>query len=159
MPFFAKRHFVRNRDGTYKLRLDPEERALLATLPGQLEALLQAADPGVAGTRLFPPAYPSDAQRDAEYQRLMRDELVRRRLSTLAIVRDTVATDQLTADELDAWARAINDARLVLGTLLDVSEDEDPMDVDPDAPDAHQRVAYVVLSGLVADAVDALAGV
>jgi hypothetical protein len=158
MAFFTKSRFSRERDGTYKLRLDDNERALLAALPDQLESLLQAPDPGLAGTRLFPPAYLDDAERDGDYQRLMRDELVRRRLDALATIRDTVDGDHLTADELDAWVRSINDARLVLGTLIDVSEDEDPLNVDPSAPDAHQRVAYIVLSALVGDAVDALAG-
>ena len=157
MPFFAKPRFERERSGTYRLRLDDNERALLAALPDQLESLLQTADPGVAGTRLFPPAYVDDAERDGDYQRLMRDELVRRRLDALATIRDTIDADRLTGEQLDAWVRSINDARLVLGTLIDVSEDEDPLDVDPEAPDAHQRVAYVVLSALVADAVDALA--
>jgi hypothetical protein len=156
MRFFAKPHFARNRDGTYSLRLDESERALLASLPDQLEALLQSPDPGLAGTRLFPPAYTDDEELDVEYQRLMRDELIRRRVEALGTLRDTAGADSLTADQLDAWARVVNDARLVLGTLLDVSEDEDPLDTDPDAADAHQRVVYVVLSGLVADAIDAL---
>ena len=157
MGRFQGSRFAHKRDGTFKLTLAPDERALLAALPDQLESLLTADDPGLAGKRLFPPAYPDDAERNGEYQRLMRDELVRGRVEALAIVRDTIAAERLTADQLDAWIRAINDARLVLGTLLDVSEEQDPLDVDPESADVHQRIAYVVLSGIVADAVDALA--
>ena len=34
------------------------------------------------------------------------------------------ATDELTEDELLAWLRSLNDVRLVLGTILDVSEED-----------------------------------
>jgi hypothetical protein len=153
-------HFARTRAGDYKLRLEPGERALLEHLPDQLEELLTASTTSVddAAARLFPPAYVGDAERDAEYQRLMRTELVRRRVEALETVRSTLDAARLTASELDAWLRVLNDVRLVLGTVLDVSEDEDPMDIDPAAPDAGQRIAYMMLSGLVSDAVDALAG-
>jgi hypothetical protein len=42
--------------------------------------------------------------------------------------------------------------RLVLGTALDVSEDEDPL---PDGDDP-QRIVYLILGGIVQDAVEAL---
>jgi hypothetical protein len=106
--------------------------------------------------RLFPPAYLEEAELDAEYHRLMRDELVRRRLDAVATLRDTVDGDHLTAEQLHAWARVLNDVRLVLGTLLDVSEDTDVLAVAPEADDATQRVVYVVLSSIVDDAVEAL---
>jgi hypothetical protein len=153
-------HFTRTRAGDYKLRLDPAERALLSNLPDQLEALLSSPSPELedAAVRLFPPAYVGDQERDAEYQRLMRSELVRRRIEAVAMVRETLDAPRLTAEQLDAWLRVLNDVRLVLGTVLDVSEDEDPTDIDPEAEDAPQRVAYVMLSALVSDAVDALTG-
>lgn len=163
MPFLLRPHFVRTRSGDYKLRLDPDERTLLATLPDQLQALLETGGPGAGAAglgmvRLFPPAYLEEHELDAEYHRLMREELVHRRLEAVAVLRETIDADRLTAEQLDAWVRVLNDVRLVLGTLLDVSEDQDPLDVDPEAEDAPQRLAYVVLSNLVADAVDALSG-
>jgi len=163
VAFFSRPHFIRTRAGDYKLRLDPDERALLSTLPDQLQALLEAGGPdaGAAGlgmVRLFPPAYLEERELDAEYHRLMRDELVRRRLEAVGMVRETINAERLTDAQLNAWVRVLNDVRLVLGTLLDVSEDSDPLDVDPDAEDAPQRLAYVVLSNFVADAVEALSG-
>jgi len=163
MGFFARPHFVRTRAGDYKLRLSEDERALLRSLPDQLQTLLEAGGPdsgveGIGMVRLFPPAYLEDRDRDEEFHRLMREELVNRRLEALGVLRDTIGGDRLTEEQLGAWMRVLNDVRLVLGTLLDVSEDRDPLDVDPEAPDVPQRVAYVVLSELVADAVDALSG-
>jgi hypothetical protein len=161
VAIFARSRFVPTRGGEFKLRLDDDERALLATLPDQMEALLTTGGPGsgeagLGMVRLFPPAYLEEEQLDAEYHRLMRDELVRRRLDAVATLRDTIGADHLTAEQLHTWARVLNDVRLVLGTLLDVSEDTDVLAVDPESDDATQRVVYVVLSSIVDEAVEAL---
>ena len=50
-----------------------------------------------------------------------------------------------------------NDLRLVLGTRLDVSEDDDPW-VDPDDPDAGALIAYGYLGELLEASVRALTG-
>ena len=52
------------------------------------------------------------------------------------------------------WLTALNDLRLVLGTRLDVSEDDD--DVDPDDPDAPAHAVYHYLGLLLGEVVDAL---
>ena len=161
MGLLRRGRFVRTRAGDYRVRLDADERELLATLPDQLEGLLNAGGPeaGDLGmVRLFPPAYLEDASCEAEYRALMRDELVRRRLESVATLRATLVADQLTDAELYAWVRVLNDVRLILGTILDVSEDTDVLDVASTAGDAPQRVVYYVLSGLVDEAVTALAG-
>ena len=123
----------------FELRLPDEERAVLRTLPAQLRALLSDApspddDPAVA--RLFPPAYWDDAERDAEYRRLMHDDLVAKKLGAAEVVEATVDKRRVSEDELVSWMGAINDLRLVLGTRLNVSEDpaDVPADDDPEAP-------------------------
>jgi hypothetical protein len=88
----------------------------------------------------------------------MRDELIQRRLDSVAMLERTADAEQLTEEELGAWVRVLNDARLVLGTILDVSEDSDVLDIEPDAEDASERVAYVVLSAIVEEGVIALSG-
>ena len=40
----------------------------------------------------------------------------------------------LDRDQADAWLRALNDIRLVLGTRLEVTEDTYEEDVDPEDP-------------------------
>ncbi len=93
---------------------------------------------------------------DAEYQRLMGDDLVRRRQEAVALVQATIEHDRLSEDELQAWVGVCNDLRLVLGTLLDVSEDRDVLDVDRSSEDMAQRVLYVLLSEIVEEGVLAL---
>jgi hypothetical protein len=155
---FGRPRFSRTRSGDFKVRLAPGERELLQQLQSQLDALLRSDMTGPTTVRLFPTAYPGDAARNEEYQRLMRDELIQRRLDSVAMLERTADAEQLTEEELGAWVRVLNDARLVLGTILDVSEDSDVLDIEPDAEDASERVAYVVLSAIVEEGVIALSG-
>ncbi len=147
----------------YRLKLPDQERELLTTLAPQLRELLTAGsandDPSL--TRLFPTAYANDPERDAGYQALVRDELLEKRFETIDVIESTVAATadgaELDGDELSAWMRAVNDLRLVLGTRLDVSEDDDPTDIDPTDPEGAAWGIYHYLGMLVALIVDAMA--
>lgn len=96
--------------------------------------------------RLFPRAYlePEDLDRDAEYQRLVRDDLLEAKLANLDVVtktldRGTVSlrrwTVDLSEEEAGAWLGALNDLRLALGVRLGITEDFEG-DVDPSDPQA-----------------------
>jgi hypothetical protein len=133
-----------------RVRLSQGEVAVLRDLPGQLRAVLadEADDP--VTRRLFPPAYlePDDADRDAEYRRLMHDELLQAKLANVEVVAETLArgsssvrrwTVDLTEEEATAWLGVLNDLRLALGVRLDITEDFDGQvdDDDPRAPAMH----------------------
>lgn len=137
------------------------ERDLLASIGDQLETLLRSDDIASAPMleRLFPPAYNLDAERNHEYQRLMREDLLERHLDGVRVLRTTIARKRLTAQELNGWMRAVNSMRLVLGTLLDVSEDE-PLDLDEsdDGPRTALVAHYHYLSALLGEIVDAASG-
>jgi hypothetical protein len=150
-----RRTISRTSKGDYRLRLSAEERDVLRSLPDQLRQMLADGDPGLV--RLFPPAYLEDLKRDAEYRRLMREELVTRRLESLAVVEATADAERLTEEQLTAWLKVLNDLRLVIGTSLDVQEDHDPAnDVPPDDPRAPLAALYWFLSYLLEAAVQAL---
>ena len=154
-PVLERRRIKRQRDGTFALRLPDPERDILRQLPGELRQLLDSDDdPSLR--RLFPPAYTDDVVKDAEYQMLMRRELLERHRASLDVVERTVDAEVLSEDELSAWMAALNQLRLVLGTRLDVTEDMDePSDDDPSAP-AYALYAY--LSFLQDQVVSALSG-
>ena len=140
--------------GRYAIRLPDEERELVASLVQQLREVLLATTDEPTVRRLFPTAYNDDPDRDQEYQQLVRDELLERRLTALATVEATASLDEVDEPALTGWLTALNDLRLVLGTRLDVSEDDH--DVDPDDPDAPAFAVYHYLGLLVSEAVDAL---
>ena len=83
--------------------------------------------------RLFPRAH-DDPESEEQYRSLVRDQLLDGRWKAAATMRETLRKDTITADEADAWLRALNDLRLVLGTRLDVTEDLDYENLDLNEP-------------------------
>lgn len=146
------RPFSPARGGGIKVKLEPELRRLVGTMVEQLRELL-LVDEGEELTRLYPNAYPDDAEREAGYRAVVHDQLLMQRLDALDLVAATLETDLLTVDEADAWLTSINQIRLVLGTRLDVSEDDHI--VDPDDPDVSGHVVYQVLSFVLDSLTDA----
>jgi hypothetical protein len=148
-----KRTVRRARDGTFQLRLTDDERDLIADLAVQLRELLVSEErDGLE--RLYPPAYANDPERDAEYRALVHDELLEKRLAAIDIVEQTTTSTSLTEDEVTAWMGAINDLRLILGTRLDVSEDQEVPSLDD--PQAPAYAVYQYLTHLLAEIVYAL---
>ena len=154
-PFRRSRWVRHVGPGRYEVTLAPEERQLLADLVDQLRTLLRETTDDPSVKRLFPTAYNEDPERDREYQLLARDELLEHRLSTLDAMTATLDETELDREALSGWMTAINDLRLVLGTRLDVSEDEAPPELDD--PDAAVYAVYAYLTERLDGIVEALA--
>jgi hypothetical protein len=79
----------RYKDG-YRINLDTDERELILRLLRELRGLLLGSSDNPTLVRLFPTAYhlPDDSELDAEYQRLMREEIVASRLAGIDLVVD-----------------------------------------------------------------------
>ena len=105
--------------------------------------------------RLYPTAYPGDDEHEAEYQRLMRDELVGSRRRSIETVRAVLVAGRADEEQLGALMQALNSLRLVLGTMLDVSDDPDLPEVDPEREDSAELHLYHYLSWLLEAAVRA----
>jgi len=144
----------RLRSGRYQLRLDSDERALLRGLPAQLRELLTTDDPSLL--RLFPTAYTDDPKREAEYQQLMREDLLELHRGALEVMEETIDATDLDEEQLVAWMKAVNQMRLVLGTRLDVSEDMYEDGMDPSDPRAPGFALYSYLGWLQEHIVQAL---
>ncbi len=121
------------RDGTrtWSINLEPAERAMIVRLLGELSEMLSGDDgamPLAVANRLFPPAFLDDPDKNAEYHRLMRDELVASRLGQIAAVRSALGPDapeHLDEGQATALLQSVNAVRVALGTMLDVGEDDD----------------------------------
>ena len=150
----------------FVLRLGPDERTVVVRLLDELRALLAGDEESAAAAsalvRLFPVVHPHDPEGEAEYQRLMRDELLASRIAAIDVVTGVLTADgaastpvvTLSEEQLLTFMQAVNGVRLVLGTVLDVSEDETAADLTGAlAPEYH---VYAYLSWLLDSAVDAL---
>lgn len=157
MALRRRRMRIRAVRNGYEIQLPEEERQLLVHLLPQIKEVMEHPDEGRA-RRLFPVAYLDDVERDAEYHRFMREELV---ASRTAALEQFVATAQQThVDEtaLMAWMQCVNGVRLVLGTVLDISEDDEPLDLDEGDPRFPEFALYGYLSVLLEEIVAALSG-
>jgi uncharacterized protein DUF2017 len=153
-PLFARRLIQPDKQGGFRLNLDSEERDLLRGLAPQFVELLDDPSQPVL-ERLFPPAYssPEHIEQQDEYRRLMQEDLVDRHRQELELLASTAGAETLTEEQLLAWTRALNSLRLVLGTYLDVSEDDDRGN-----PESPEEAMYQWLSYLLGEAIEALSG-
>jgi len=147
--------FERGQGGAVALRLSRDERSLLAGVVAELRALLDGAPGDPSLRRLFPPAY-DEAEDERAYRDLMGGELLDGRRAALDVVAQTVEHERLTPEEADAWLRALNDLRLVLGTRLDVQEDTFAEELRRDDPRAPALAVYGYLSWMQEQLIEAL---
>ena len=144
---------------TWTLNLGEDEQAVVADLLGQLRTFLTSDDDPDTPTsplllRLFPNAYTAeeDAEKEAEYQRLMREELVASRLHQIETVATYIASGEdrtLNEGEVVALMQSVNAVRVVLGTMLGVTDDDDPDDEPDDDEFEIERRLYAFLSWLL----------
>jgi hypothetical protein len=126
-----------------------------------------AADPAMV--RLFPDVYPQDPAASADLRRYTDDDLQAGKLEQAGAVLDALprrgGVVHLADEQAEIWLRALTDARLALGTRLDVRDDtdiEDALDdavlADPTSARVQQLSVYAFLTLLQASLVEALAG-
>jgi len=139
--------------GRFRLRWRAADRRMVAALATDLDQLLESDDESVV--RLFPPAYGTDETKSREWAALARDELVTSRRASLATLESALGRTEVDAEELHALMRSINDLRLVVGTKLDVSEDDDQRPPVSD-PRFQSWLAYHRLGRMLAQILAAL---
>jgi hypothetical protein len=146
-------HGIRRRHGRYRVSLAEHEREALRGFCRELAELLAGStedDPAVE--RLFPSAYRDDDEAAAEWAELARPGLEDGKLAALRLTEATVAATELDEEQAQTWLRTLNDLRLVLGTRLDVHEDDSLLRLrEP------HYAAYAWLTWLQGELVEALA--
>ena len=141
--------FRARRDGSIELQLDDVIREVVRRACAELRASLENDIDDPTLRRLFPTAYVDDPEREQAYEQLVRDDLVGGRLVALGTVVGTVDNDTITAEQAEKWMKALNAARLTLGTRLDVSEEHDSIDMDESDPRFPQFLVYDLLGLLL----------
>ncbi len=157
----AYRPFRMRRDGTILVSLYAEEVEALRQVVDDVATIVAAPPDGDIGARLYPRAYldPTEEAAEDEFRSLVRDDLVRDRTAALAAIVTTLAPETtatgrgdrveavLGPEQADQWVAALNDARLVIGTALGVTEDDD-LDPPPGDPRYELAALYNWLSVL-----------
>ena len=157
MSLLGRRPIKRQKDGSYAVKLTDDERDLLRELPGELIKLIESGQDDRSMFRLFPRAYENDLGRQVEYDRLMRDDLQNRHVEALRVLEQTADAKTLDSEQADAWVRALNQLRLVLGTRLDITDDTQEDDFAEDGPTASAYALYLYLGHLQEVTVEAMA--
>jgi hypothetical protein len=165
--------FRRLRRGGIQARLETGEAAVLIQLGRELGGLWDTAgerppEDDAVLDRMFPRAYldPTEEEAESEYRRFAHPDLVEGRkeaveafLRTLAAARQHRGTLEVTLSPEDAevWLAVVNDARLALGTRLEVTEETSPANFAPDDPAVAPYAVYWWLGYLQEYLVDTLA--
>ncbi|RLP84191.1 DUF2017 family protein [Mycetocola lacteus] len=118
----------------FTLLLEEHERAILSDLAVQLiEVLEDPTDP--VSERLYPDAYPEDAEASAEFRRLTRGDLDDARIHGARLLADTIPADPapaLSRADAETVMRALGDLRQVLAERLSITT-QTP-EADPEEP-------------------------
>lgn len=150
----------------WTLNVGGDERLLIGRLLSELREIMVASDDDDAATspllqRLFPRVYTDDEEKEAEYQRLMREELVASRLHQIDAVSghlEANSDETMNEGQVVALMQSLNAVRVVLGTMLDVGEDDEPgLGVEDDEHEP-ERQLYGFLSWLLDWTVRSLQG-
>ena len=162
-----RRSPVRESGNGFLIELGEDEAMLVTRLLDELRQLLTNPSPDSSErllvVRLFPVAHPDDEDEEAEYQRLMRDELVESKLEAIASVERVLAAERRSdrvVDELGlvAFMQSLNAIRLVLGTMLGVTDDPTEDEVDEQLERSPEYHLYAYLSWLLEHCVRAASG-
>jgi hypothetical protein len=165
-------HWVRrDRQGSIVLRFEPVEIATLLAIVDDVRHVLETgAGTDAVSKRLFPRAYldPTEEEAEVEWQALVQPDLLRTRLDALAGVTKGLATATETRrgdreivldDESEGqWLGVLNDARLAIGTALELTEETELDHFDADDPMRDQFLLYGALTGLQGELIEALLG-
>ena len=148
MVFPFRRTFAPKGPDRFVVNLGRDEREVIQAVCEDLGSVLDDGAANPALRRLFPTAHATDADVDREYQEMVHDDLLSSRREILAAVAASTGRDELDRETLEQWMVGLNAVRLVLGTVLDVIEDEHP-DLEPDDPMIPTWAVYEFLGGVV----------
>jgi hypothetical protein len=167
-----------------EIDIDEGERDQLVSLAAQLVELVSSSEPGDSGpaeqdplaamvgigtathlpldpslARLFPDAYHDDAVAAGDFRRYTEVRLREGKVRNAAVVTACLGRPSplaLNPEEVAAWLGTLNDLRLVLGVLLDVSEEDDVVE-RLEEPGGDGYLIYLWLTDLQGALLEALA--
>ena len=155
----------RQDDDSLKIYLPHAEGLVLCSLPQRIEDLLSQGDFNQrVADRLFPVAY-EDADKEAEYRKLLGDDLKKRKLESVKAFKETIENWEITqsgvevtieAELVETWLGFLNDMRLYLAIELDITENDWSAGLEPDEEMSEELALLHLLTWLQQCILDAL---
>ena len=155
----------RQDDGSLRVYLPHGEGLVLYTLPQRIEELLSREDFNRrVAARLFPVAY-EDAGKEAEYRKLLGDDLRKSKLESLEVFRKTFEDWEILQEgvevtiperSVETWLGFLNDTRLYLGVERDITENDWSAGLDPGEEISEELALLHLLTWLQQCVLDAL---
>jgi hypothetical protein len=137
-------HFRRTKDGI-EVTFSPEERMFLGDVLPLLAGIgAPGADP--AADRLKVPVYLDDPESNAEWWRLMGQDLEAARRADRSVFDKMVSDEEATVlddEEADAVLRVLNEARLALGARLGIEVEADHDDLSEDSRQVMDYLGWI----------------
>ena len=162
----------RRNGGQCVATLAVDEVRVLRKVAGEVVGLLtdgmDHSDPVIA--RLFPDIYPDRPDESAEFREYTEGELKTGKIDQAGAILAALPDEgegevRLDVETAEAWLRAINDARLAMGTRLDIRADTDLSEeldeavlTDPGSTRVFQLSVYAYLGYLQESLLNALPG-
>jgi hypothetical protein len=150
-----------------------DEVRVLRKVAGEVVALLtdgmDHGDPVVS--RLFPDIYPERPEESQEFRLYTEGDLKTGKIDQAGAILAALPDEgegevRLDPEAAEAWLRAINDARLAMGTRLDITAETDLSEeldeailVDPSSSRVFQLSVYAYLGYLQESLLNALPGI
>lgn len=156
------RTFQARKGGGVDASLSRAETDLIVEIARQLRTALEADVPDESMRRLFPPAYEDDLSAQDEFERFTSDDLRRERLRAIDGVIDVFERargrrQSLDEEQASQLLGVLNNARLTMGTRLDVTENLEESYARADERHAAALHVYEYLGWLEEQLIAALA--
>ncbi|MGB2757494.1 MAG: DUF2017 family protein [Acidimicrobiia bacterium] len=110
-----------------------------------------------AHQRIYPRAYldPTEDEAEAHWQSHVHADMAAEKLGAVGLMRRALEAApnerrgtkiDISYEDLDRWCKVVNEVRLRLGSQLDISEEEQFLDVGPDHPQWESVYRYHLMS-------------
>ncbi|MCL5077540.1 MAG: DUF2017 domain-containing protein [Actinobacteria bacterium] len=117
-------------DDRFKIELADQVRQLLLDLKEM--TLTHVVSESPIAKRIFPTAYNNSPEMELDFEKLTREPLMNHHQENLSLFERSLFKNEINQEEVLAWISALNNMRLILGTALDIQEDQEiPKETDP----------------------------
>ena len=142
-------------NGSYKIELTDWQIQLFRNLVGEVNGIISDGN-NPLGNLLFPIAYRNDRDANSEFNLLIKDDLQESHLSALKILEEIPEVGEVSEETLIKVMQAINILRLVLGSRLEITDEDVSIEIAEDDPDRSLWLMYHLLGENLSRIVDSL---